>query len=73
MVEEVRRAVHDENADMRRRPRIGPVERALADAGKGDELRIGLRLRQAGHNAEKDDERERDAAHGNSPSTSERN
>src|SRR5579871_3145845 len=35
MVEEVRGAMHDENADVRRRPGVGSVERALADSLKG--------------------------------------
>ena len=43
VVEIVRGAVHRQNADMRRRTGIGPVERAFGYPREGDELRTALR------------------------------
>ena len=52
VIEIVRGAMHREEGNMGRRAGIGPIERALADARKRDELRIGLGVGNAGHEAE---------------------
>ena len=67
MIEEVRGAMHHEDADVRRRTGVGLIQRALADALKCDELRIRLCPRRAESNAENNGKSECGALHGGSP------